>query len=178
MTGADASDRGIDFDVARLDEYLKGWLGGADPTRVERTHGGMSNPTYFVTRGEWRAVLRKQPKNVLPSAHAIDREYRVLTALQGSSVPTPEPYRYCEDREMITGHLDWATSAGPVIILRASSSAGRSNGQNSGAAMTITRRSTGWCAGLPSACRKVKPQHFVMATSASPTSCFMQQSRA
>ena len=77
MTGADASDRGIDFDVARLDGYLKDWLGGADPTRVERTHGGMSNPTYFVTRGAWRAVLRKQPKNVLPSAHAIDREYRV-----------------------------------------------------------------------------------------------------
>ena len=101
MTGADASDRGIDFDVARLDEYLQGWLGGTGPTRVERTHGGMSNPTYFVSRGEWRAVLRKQPKNVLPSAHAIDREFRVLTALQGSSVPTPKPYRYCDDREIV-----------------------------------------------------------------------------
>jgi aminoglycoside phosphotransferase (APT) family kinase protein len=98
----DASDRGVDFDVARLDEYLKGWLGGADPTQVKRTHGGMSNPTYFITRGEWRAVLRKQPGNVLmPSAHAIDREYRVLTALQGSPVPTPKPYRYCEDREIV-----------------------------------------------------------------------------
>ena len=44
----------------------------------------MSNPTYFVTRGDWRAVLRKQPNDVLmPSAHAIDREYRVLTALAG-----------------------------------------------------------------------------------------------
>jgi aminoglycoside phosphotransferase (APT) family kinase protein len=98
----DAPDRGVDFDVARLDEYLKGWLGGVDPTRVERTHGGMSNPTYFITRGEWRAVLRKQPGSVLmPSAHAIDREYRVLTALQGSPVPTPKPYRYCESREIV-----------------------------------------------------------------------------
>jgi aminoglycoside phosphotransferase (APT) family kinase protein len=102
MTLPNASDRGVDFDVARLDEYLKGWLGGVDPTQVERTQGGMSNPTYFITRGEWRAVLRKQPGNVLmPSAHAIDREYRVLTALQGTSVPTPKPYRYCEDREIV-----------------------------------------------------------------------------
>ena len=97
-----APDRGIDFDVARLDEYLKSRLGGAGPTRVERTQGGMSNPTYFVTRGEWRAVLRKQPGSVLmPSAHAIDREYRVLTVLQGTLVPTPKPYRYCEDREIV-----------------------------------------------------------------------------
>ena len=102
MTATEASDRGIDFDVARLDEYLKGWFGGSHPTRVERTHGGMSNPTYFVTRGDWRGVLRKQPGNVLmPSAHAIDREYRVLTALQGSPVPAPKPYRYCEDRAIV-----------------------------------------------------------------------------
>jgi aminoglycoside phosphotransferase (APT) family kinase protein len=95
-------DRGIDFEVGRLDEYLKSWLGGADCTRVERTHGGMSNPTYFLARGEWRAVLRKQPGSVLmPSAHAIDREYRVLTALQGSLVPAPKPYRYCEDRDIL-----------------------------------------------------------------------------
>src|SRR5258708_2930059 len=101
-TEPQVADRGVDFDVARLDAYLKDWFGGTDPTRVGRTHGGMSNPTYFITRGEWRAVLRKQPGNVLmPSAHAIDREYRVLTALQGSSVPTPEPYRYCEDREIV-----------------------------------------------------------------------------
>ena len=102
MVEPDQPDRGVDFEVARLDEYLKGWLGGADPTRVERTQGGMSNPTYFITRGGWRAVLRKQPNNVLmPSAHAIDREYRVLTALQGSSVPTPKPYRYCGDRDVV-----------------------------------------------------------------------------
>jgi aminoglycoside phosphotransferase (APT) family kinase protein len=92
----------IDFDVGRLDDYLGSWLGGAGTTRVERTQGGMSNPTYFVTRGDWRGVLRKQPTNVLvPSAHAIDREYRVLTALRGSAVPTPEPYRYCADAEVL-----------------------------------------------------------------------------
>jgi aminoglycoside phosphotransferase (APT) family kinase protein len=98
-----ALDRGVDFDIARLDAYLKEWLGGGDAaTLVERTSGGMSNPTYFVTRGDWRAVLRKQPNNVLmPSAHAIDREYRVLTALQGTAVPIPKPYRYCDNREIL-----------------------------------------------------------------------------
>jgi aminoglycoside phosphotransferase (APT) family kinase protein len=92
----------VDFDVGRLDEYLRGWLGGDAPTRVARTQGGMSNPTYFVTRGDWRGVLRKQPNNVLmPSAHAIDREFRVLTALRDSAVPTPEPYLYCDDRDVL-----------------------------------------------------------------------------
>ncbi|WP_448042892.1 phosphotransferase family protein [Bradyrhizobium liaoningense] len=99
---APAADRNVDFDIARLDDYLRSWLGGAARTEVERTSGGMSNPTYFVTRGDWRAVLRKQPGSALmPSAHAIDREYRVLTALQGSDVKTPRPYRYCEDREIL-----------------------------------------------------------------------------
>jgi aminoglycoside phosphotransferase (APT) family kinase protein len=102
MTQTAALDRGVDFQVDRLDEYLKNWLGGSELVRVQRTHGGMSNPTYFVTRGDWRAVLRKQPNSVLmPSAHAIDREYRVLTALQGSAVPSPKPFRYCADRDVI-----------------------------------------------------------------------------
>lgn len=94
--------RGVDFEPARLDEFLKGFLGNAGTTRIERTQGGMSNPTYFLIRGDWRAVLRKQPNNALmPSAHAIDREYRVLTALRGSAVPTPKPYLYCDDRDVI-----------------------------------------------------------------------------
>jgi len=93
---------GVDFDVNRLEDYLKAWLGGEARTRIARTQGGMSNPTYFVTRGDWRGVLRKQPANVLmPSAHAIDREFRVLTALRGGAVPTPEPYLYCDDREVV-----------------------------------------------------------------------------
>jgi aminoglycoside phosphotransferase (APT) family kinase protein len=54
MSEAGRIDGDVDFDVARLDEYLKSWLGGAAPTRVARTQGGMSNPTYFVNRGDWR----------------------------------------------------------------------------------------------------------------------------
>jgi aminoglycoside phosphotransferase (APT) family kinase protein len=102
MSEAGGADGEVDFDVARLDDYLKAWLGGIGPTRVRRTEGGMSNPTYFVTRGDWRGVLRKQPnRQLMPSAHAIDREFRVLSALQGTPVPAPRPYIYCADREPI-----------------------------------------------------------------------------
>jgi aminoglycoside phosphotransferase (APT) family kinase protein len=100
---AAALDRGIDFDAARLDAYLRA-LPNVDSgvLDVRRTEGGMSNPTYYLRRGEWQAVLRKQPAGkVLPSAHAIDREFRVLSALQGSEVPVPKPLHYCSDREVL-----------------------------------------------------------------------------
>ncbi|HSV46141.1 MAG TPA: phosphotransferase family protein [Ramlibacter sp.] len=102
MTASTQTDdgRGIDFDVARLDDYLRGALGaGAAPLEVRRTEGGMSNPTYFLRQGDWQAVLRKQPGGVvMPSAHAIDREWRVLAALQHTDVPVPKPLHYCDDR--------------------------------------------------------------------------------
>ncbi len=92
----------LDFDVDALDAWLKDWLGGAPRTDARRTEGGMSNPTYFLRRGDWRAVLRKQPRAALaPSAHAIDREYRVLEALQDTAVPVPKPLRYCDDRDVL-----------------------------------------------------------------------------
>ncbi len=98
-----AGQRGVDFDVARLDDYLRALLGGATGSlEVRRTEGGMSNPTYYLRRGEWRAVLRKQPAGeVMPSAHAIDREFRVLTALRSTDVPVPEPLHYCTQRDVL-----------------------------------------------------------------------------
>jgi aminoglycoside phosphotransferase (APT) family kinase protein len=99
-----ASEAGaLDFEPARLEAYLHHLLGEADGAlTVQRAESGMSNPTYFVRRGSYEAVLRKQPAGpVMPSAHAIDREYRVLKALFGSAVPVPEPYHYCEDREVL-----------------------------------------------------------------------------
>lgn len=97
------AERGIDFDVARLESHLSRLIGADSAAlQVERSQGGMSNPTYFLRRGDWRAVLRKQPGGVvLPSAHAIDREYRVLTALHGSGVPVPQPLMYCDDRDVL-----------------------------------------------------------------------------
>ncbi len=77
----------------RLDAFLRARFPEIDgPLEITPTVGGMSNPTFFLTAGTWRAVLRKQPGAVLvKSAHAIDREFRVLTALAGSEVPVPRP---------------------------------------------------------------------------------------
>ena len=99
----EAGGRGTDFELARLDAYLQRTLGhDRTPLEVRRTEGGMSNPTYFLRRGTWQAVLRKQPAGVvLPSAHAIDREYRVLTALQDTAVPVPRPLHYNADHEAL-----------------------------------------------------------------------------
>ncbi len=96
-----ASD--MDFDVERLAAYLDDLPdAGEAALQIERTQGGMSNPTYFLRKGDWQAVLRKQPAGVvLPSAHAIDREYRVLQALHGSAVPVPAPLHYCHDRAVL-----------------------------------------------------------------------------
>jgi len=69
---------------------------------VSRTEGGFSNPTYFVRVGDWQAVLRKQPASVsVKSAHAIDREFRVMSALHGSGVPVPKPLLYHEAKDVL-----------------------------------------------------------------------------
>ena len=97
----------LELDLDRLDAYLNGagreaGGGGTGALEVQRTEGGMSNPTYFLARGAWRAVLRKQPGAVLlKSAHAIDREFRVLGALHGGPVPVPRALHYCDDRAVL-----------------------------------------------------------------------------
>lgn len=91
-----------DFDVQRLNEYLAPHLGGGGVTLLEKIPGGMSNPTYFMDFGGARYVLRKQPPGkLLPSAHAIDREYRVIQALAGTDVPVPVAVHYCDDHDVI-----------------------------------------------------------------------------
>ena len=89
--------------LAQLDKFLRSRFGEISGTlEVERTTGGLSNPTYFLRAGTWSAVLRKQPGQVRQkSAHAIDREYRVLNALHGSSVPVPRPLLYHAERDVL-----------------------------------------------------------------------------
>jgi aminoglycoside phosphotransferase (APT) family kinase protein len=78
---------------------------GLQPTgalSLERLAGGQSNPTYRVTGARQACVLRRKPLgSLLPSAHAIDREYRVMRALRGSGVPVPEMYLYCEETSIV-----------------------------------------------------------------------------
>lgn len=73
---------------------------------IERFRGGQSNPTLLLSMdGQRRFVLRKKPDgNLLPSAHAVDREFRVISALKGSGVPVAGPHFLCEDAS-ITGAM-------------------------------------------------------------------------
>ncbi|MCC6196189.1 MAG: phosphotransferase family protein [Burkholderiales bacterium] len=91
------------FDAASLAAYLSSHLPEAQGTpRLARIGGGQSNPSYFVTYPEARLVLRKKPAGVLlPSAHAIDREYRVQSALARTAVPVPRMRLYCNDAQVI-----------------------------------------------------------------------------
>jgi len=91
-----------DFDVNILADYLGGVLGGQGALGLEKIPGGMSNPTYFLDFAGARYVLRKQPPGkLLPSAHAIDREFRVINALAGTDVPVPAAPHYCDDPSVI-----------------------------------------------------------------------------
>ncbi len=92
----------------RLDEGpLHAWLvrnvGGYEgPLEVRQFKGGQSNPTYLLLTPGRRYVLRRKPFGaLLPSAHAVDREYRVLKALHAVGFPVAEPYALCEDAGVI-----------------------------------------------------------------------------
>lgn len=90
-----------DFDRAALQGFLDQTFGAAR-LDLERISGGQSNPTYFVTHGQARMVLRKKPAGpILPGAHAIEREYRVLSALHPTGVPVPRPVLYHADATLL-----------------------------------------------------------------------------
>jgi aminoglycoside phosphotransferase (APT) family kinase protein len=108
----------------RLDEASLGrWLaenipGFAGPWTYAKFPGGQSNPTYLLTAGSGRYVLRRKPFGpILASAHAVDREYRVITALHATGFPVPRTYGLCEDAgvigtafyvmEMVDGRTHW-----------------------------------------------------------------------
>jgi aminoglycoside phosphotransferase (APT) family kinase protein len=91
------------FDEAALAEYLGKQLDGFEgPLEVEQFEGGQSNPTYRVSAAGRHYVLRKKPPGeLLRSAHQVDREYRVISALADSDVPVPKTYLLCEDPAVI-----------------------------------------------------------------------------
>ncbi len=94
----------LDFDARRLGSYLRAErVFENESLTFSPISGGQSNPTYFVGDGNRQLVLRKQPAgSVLPSAHRVDREHRVLTALAaGGEVPVPQPVLLCQDRSVI-----------------------------------------------------------------------------
>ncbi|MDJ0906754.1 MAG: phosphotransferase family protein [Woeseiaceae bacterium] len=108
MTAADNRELGepsaaLRIDTARLDDYLRehidGYAGGGE---VRQFLGGQSNPTYLIEDASGTYVLRKKPPGkLLPSAHAVDREFRVISALDGSGVPVPRARVLCEDDSVV-----------------------------------------------------------------------------
>lgn len=91
------------FDLGALQEYMRANVEGySGELKVQEFNGGQSNPTYFLEAGGHRYVMRRKPPGeLLKSAHAVDREYKVLTALQGTGVPVPKTYCLCLDEDVI-----------------------------------------------------------------------------
>ena len=91
------------FDEGALERYMKDHVPGfAGPITVRQFRGGQSNPTYYVGAADREYVVRRKPPGkLLPSAHAVDREYRILTALGATDVPVPRTYAYCADETVL-----------------------------------------------------------------------------
>jgi aminoglycoside phosphotransferase (APT) family kinase protein len=110
------------FDAERLDAWLRDHVDGYEgPLAVEQFKGGQSNPTYkLVTPGRAYVLRRKPPGPLLPRAHAVDREYRVISALAGQGFPVARTYGLCLDEsvigtafyvmEMVEGRIFWDSS--------------------------------------------------------------------
>ncbi|MFK7940455.1 MAG: phosphotransferase family protein [Roseovarius sp.] len=91
------------LDLAAISKWLAGRLPGFDgPVHATKFSGGQSNPTYHLGTREGSYVLRRKPLgNMLKSAHAVDREFRVQAALSGSDVPVAQMHMLCEDDTVI-----------------------------------------------------------------------------
>lgn len=114
---------GFELDAARLEAYLAAHVDGfSGPLTVHQFKGGQSNPTYLLTTPTRRYVLRRKPPGqLLASAHAVDREYRVMKALgDHSNVPVAKAFALCTDEavigswfyvmEFIEGRVIWDTA--------------------------------------------------------------------
>jgi aminoglycoside phosphotransferase (APT) family kinase protein len=93
----------MEFDANRLEQFLRFQLPEMrGPMRLARIGGGQSNPTFFVSFDNRELVLRKQPAStLLPSAHAVDREFRVMQALSQTTVPVPKVVLFHPGRDVV-----------------------------------------------------------------------------
>lgn len=93
----------FDFDNAQLSSYLEAHVDGfKGPLTAEKFAGGQSNPTFLIDAHSGKYVLRRKPPGeLLKSAHAVDREFRVMSALSDTDVPVAKAYHLCEDDSII-----------------------------------------------------------------------------
>jgi aminoglycoside phosphotransferase (APT) family kinase protein len=99
FTGTKDVAAGVAFDAEKLRAFLEPRLPDfAAPLRVRQFKGGQSNPTFLLETPARRYVLRRKPPGqLLPSAHAIDREFHVISALHSTGFPVAEPMLLCDD---------------------------------------------------------------------------------
>jgi aminoglycoside phosphotransferase (APT) family kinase protein len=118
-TGTKAVAESHRFDEASLDRWMRANVAGyAGPLEVRQFKGGQSNPTYqLIAPGKKYVLRRKPPGKLLPSAHAVDREYKVITALGTTGFPVARTYGLCTDdavigtwfyiMDMVEGRILW-----------------------------------------------------------------------
>ena len=109
-------------DIGALEAWMKANVDGyAGPLEVRQFKGGQSNPTYqLITPGKKYVLRRKPPGKLLPSAHAVDREFKVISALHPTGFPVARPYGLCTDdsvigtwfyiMDMVEGRILWDQS--------------------------------------------------------------------
>ena len=119
FTGTKDVAEPLRFDPARLEAYMAREAPGfTGPLKVQQFRGGQSNPTYLLETPLRKYVLRRKPPGkLLPSAHAVDREYKVITALHAQGFPAAKTYGLCMDdgvlgaafyiMEMVEGRTFW-----------------------------------------------------------------------
>lgn len=123
------------FDTAALSAWLRGNMPGFEgPLEVEMFKGGQSNPTYKLVTPSRSYVMRAKPGPVaklLPSAHAVEREFAVMSGLHGTGVPVPRMHVLCED-ESVIGRAFYVMEFMQGRVLWDQSLPGMTNGQRGG----------------------------------------------
>ena len=119
FTGTMQVQEKLKFPEKELESYLNDSVSEFEgPLEVREFKGGQSNPTYQLVTPKKKYVLRRKPPGkLLPSAHAVDREYKVITALNSTGFPVPKTYTLCMDEsvigtifyvmEMVEGNIYW-----------------------------------------------------------------------
>ena len=102
FSGTKDVDERLKIDSANLQPWIDEYVPNAGNIKaIEQFKGGQSNPTYkIITESKNLVLRRKPPGKLLPSAHAVDREYKVITALYETDVPVPKTYGLCEDDDV------------------------------------------------------------------------------
>ena len=102
FSGTKEVDENLVIEASKLQPWIDEFVPQAGKINsIKQFKGGQSNPTYKITTNSKNLVLRRKPPGkLLPSAHAVDREYKVITALYETDVPVPKTYGLCEDHDL------------------------------------------------------------------------------